>query len=113
MDVSDILRDRMQEPGGLQRMVSVSVAAHGVLAAAILFTPGGLMGRGTDTREVMTISLAGGGEGPINGRFTTIGGRPVQEVKPADEPPKREAIRPPAAKPEMTLPAKTAKASKT
>ena len=113
MDVSDILRDRMQEPGGLQRMVTVSVAAHGVLAAAILLAPRGLMGRRTDAREVMTISLAGGGEGPTNGGFTTIGGRPVQAVTPPDEPPKREAVRPPAAKPEMTLPAKTAKASKT
>src|SRR5262245_32305142 len=106
MDVSDILRDRMHEPGGLQRMVTVSVAAHVVLAAVILLAPHGFMGRSTNPREVMTISLAGGGEGPINGGFTSIGGRPVQEVKPAEEPPKREAVRPPAAKEEMTVPSK-------
>lgn len=107
MDVTDILRDRMQEPTGFQRMVTVSVAAHAVLAAAIIFAPGGsLLGKRESLREVMTISLSGGGEGPRTGGFTNIGGRPVQEVTPPDEPPKREAVRPPAAKPEMTLPTK-------
>ena len=115
MDVTDILRDRMQEPGGFQRMVTVSLAAHGLLIAAVAIAPGGWMGRrAAGARDVMTISLAGGGEGPRNGGFTTIGGRPVQAVTPPDEPPKREAVRPPAAKPpEMTLPTKSAKASKT
>lgn len=106
MDVTDILRDRTREPGGFQRMVSVSMGAHAVLAAVVIFAPGGLRHR-TDTREVMTISLAGGGDGPRNGGFTTIGGRPVQAEVPPEEPPKREAVRPPAAKaPEMTMPAK-------
>lgn len=105
MDVTDILRDRMREPRGFQRMVTVSVAAHAVVAAAIIIAPGGFMGRRADTnREVMTISLAGGGEGPRNGGFTTISGRPVQTVTPPEETPKREAVRPPAAKPEMTEP---------
>jgi TonB family protein len=107
MDVTDILRDRMQEPSGFQRMVTLSVAAHVALAAAIFFAPGGLIGRRENLREVMTISLGGGGEGPMNGGFTSIGARPVQTVTPPDEPPKREAVRPPAAKaPEMTLPTK-------
>ncbi len=34
MDVTDILRDRMQTPAGLQRMISVSIAVHALLAAA-------------------------------------------------------------------------------
>jgi TonB family protein len=109
MDVTDILRDRMQEPPGFQRMVTLSIAAHVVLAAVIIFAPRGLMGHRESVREVMTISLSGGGEGPRTGGFTNIGGRPVQAVTPPDEPPKREAVRPPAAKPpDMTLPTKAA-----
>jgi TonB family protein len=108
MDVSDVLRDRMQTPAGLQRMVTVSMAVHVVVAAAILFAPGGLLRRHSDTtRTVMTISLGGGGEGPLNGGMTPMGGRPVQVQTPPEETPKREALRPPAAKsPEMTLPTK-------
>ena len=110
MDVTDILRDRMREPGGFQRMVTLSIAAHAVLVAAVFVAPGGWLGqRAAANREVMTISLAGGGEGPRNGGFTTIGGRPVQAETPPDEPPRREAVRPPAAKPEMAEP--TAKVS--
>jgi TonB family protein len=114
MDPTDILRDRMRESPGFQRMIAVSVAAHVVLATAVIFAPGGFLGKRDTMREVMTISLGGGGEGPLSGGFTTIGGRPVQAVTPPDEPPKREAVRPPAAKlPDMTLPtkapAKTAK----
>jgi len=112
MDVTDILRDRMQEPDGLQRMVTVSLGVHVLIVAMIVLAPGRWMGRRSDIREVMTISLAGGGEGPMNGGFTTIGGRPVQEARPPEEAPKREAVRPPAAKPEMTVPTKTARSSK-
>ena len=106
MDVSDVLRDRMQEPAGLQRMVAVSLLAHGVLAAAIVLSPGRWLGRTIETpRNVMTISIGGGGEGERTGGMTSMGGRPVQVQTPPDELPKREAVRPPAAKaPEMTLP---------
>lgn len=107
MDATDILRDRMREPPGFQRMVTLSVAAHALLVAMVILTPGGFLAKRDTMREVMTISLGGGGEGPMNGGFTAIGGRPVQAVTPPDEPPKREAVRPPAAKlPDMTLPTK-------
>lgn len=111
MDVSDVLRDRMQAPDGLQRMVSVSIAAHVVVAAALLFAPGGLLkGRANAERTVMTISLSGGGDGPQNGGMSTLGSRPVQVQTPPEEMPKREPIRPPAAMaPEMTLPVRGAK----
>jgi protein TonB len=53
----------------------------------------------------MTISLDGGDGGPANGGMTSISARPVQEVKPPDEPRRPEPVRPPAAKaPEMTVP---------
>lgn len=115
MDVTDVLRDRMEEPAGFQRMVVLSVAAHIAFGVAILLAPRGWMGAATEgPRSVMTISLGGAGEGPLNGGMTPMGGRPVQVATPPDEPPKREAVRPPAAKvPEMTLPAPNAKTTKT
>jgi TonB family protein len=113
MEVSDVLRDRMQRPGGLQRTITLSIGAHLALAGALLFAPGGLLQHRKDTPTVMTISLGGGGTGPENGGMTAMGGRPIQEVKPPDEPVKREAVRPPAAKtPEMTVPLPNAKSTK-
>jgi TonB family protein len=105
-DVTDVLRDRMQTPAGLQRMLTVSVAVHLTVAAALLFAPNGLLKRRSEVPPtVMTISLGGGGEGPENGGMTTIGGRPVQTAVPPEEPVKREAVRPPAAAtPQMTVP---------
>jgi TonB family protein len=113
MDVTDVLRDRMQQPGGLQRMLTFSMSVHLALAAALVFAPGGLLHHNTTPPTVMTISLGGGGAGVENGGMTAMGGRPVQEVKPPDEPVKREVARPPAAKaPEMTMPLPNAKATK-
>lgn len=105
MDVGDVLRDRMAEPQGLQRMATVSLLAHIAVTAAVLFAPTRLFIRPAETpRTVMTISL-GGVPGPRNGGLTTMGGRPVQEQTPPDAPKRPEAVRPPAAKPpEMTLP---------
>jgi TonB family protein len=113
MDVTDVLRDRRSEPDGLQKMLVASIAVHVAAAALIVFAPGRWMPRGSEPpRTVMTISLAGSGTGPQNGGMTAIGGRPVQEQTPA-EPPKREAVRPPAAKaPEMTMPLPNAKPPK-
>jgi TonB family protein len=114
MEVSDVLRDRMQQPSGLQRMLTLSIGVHAAFAAAIIFAPGGLLQSKRNPPVVMTISLGGGGVGPENGGMTTMGGRPIQQVKPPDEPPKREAVRPPAAaKPEMTMPLPKARATKT
>ena len=109
MDVTDVLRDRMQQPAGLQKMVGVSIAMHAVVIAAAAFAPGGLLSHAKELPPtVMTISLGGGGEGPRNGGITPIGGRPVQAVTPPDA--KRDAVRPPAAKtPDMTMPAPNAK----
>lgn len=108
MDVSDVLRDRMQQPAGLQRMVTVSFAVHAIVVAVVLIAPKQWMSRSSaPPTSVMTISLGGGGEGPRTSGMTSIGGRPVQVQTPPEETPKREAVRPPAAKvPEMTLPTK-------
>ena len=106
MDVSDVLRDRMNAPTGLDRMVAASLIAHAVLLAGFVVAPGEwLDARKAAPKTVMTISLGGGNEGPLNGGMTSLGGRAVQEVKPPDEPKRPEPVRPPAAKvPEMTVP---------
>src|SRR5437762_9701934 len=108
MDVTDVLRDRMHEPGGLERMATVSVMVHGVLIALVLFAPGmWLRTRPEAPKTTMTITLGGGAPGPVSGGLTPEGGKPVQAQRPADEAPKPEAVRPPAAKtPQMTLPEK-------
>src|SRR4029077_16721344 len=94
MDVTDILRDRMQEPAGLQRMTAISVVMHAALVAPVIFMPGGLLSRAVDApRTVMTISLGGSGEGARSSGMTAIGGRPIQTAEPAE---KREEVRPPA-----------------
>lgn len=109
-DVSDVLRDRMQTPAGMRRMLTVSVAVHLALTSALFLAPGGLLKRAADPpRTVMTISLNGSGEGPENGGMTRAGGRPVQtEIPPPTAKP--EAVRAPAAKtPDMTVPLPNAK----
>jgi TonB family protein len=114
-DVSDILRDRMLEPGGFERMATLSVLAHGVALGVLLFAPGMLGSRQVQSDQpIITINLGGGAAGPATGGLTALSSRPVQELKPPEEAPKREAVRPPAAKtPEMTLPDPKAKPSKT
>lgn len=109
MDVTDVLRDRMHTPAGLQKMISVSVAVHLAVAAALIVARGGLI-RHDAPPTLMTISLSGSA-GPENGGMTALGGRPVQA---AEEVAKREAVRAPAAKtPEMTVPLPNAKPIKT
>jgi periplasmic protein TonB len=109
MDVTDVLRDRMHTPAGLQKMISVSVAVHFAVAAALILARGRLM-RHDVPPTLMTISLSGSA-GPENGGMTALGGRAVQT---AEEAAKREAVRAPAAKvPEMTVPLPNAKPIKT
>ena len=48
MDVTDILRDRMQEPSGFQRMVTISIALHLAAAAIVLFAPRDMFQRASD-----------------------------------------------------------------
>src|SRR5438552_4048050 len=111
MDVTDILRDRMQEPVGLQRAITASAVIHSVLILGVLFAPRGFSTHEVEKpRPIMTISLGPGAGGPQNGGMTALSARPVQVQTPPEELPKREAVRPPAAKiPEMTLPKPGAK----
>jgi protein TonB len=112
MEVTDILRDRMHTPAGLQKMISVSIAVHLAVAALVIVGRGGLFPRHDVPPTLMTISIAGSA-GPENGGMTALGGRPVQAVTPPEEAAKREAVRAPAAKtPEMTVPLPNARTVK-
>jgi TonB family protein len=104
-DVTDVLRDRMREPGGLERMTALSALLHaGVIVAALVVPGGWFSSREPELRSVMTISLGGSG-GPAAGGMTPLGGRPVQQVTPPEAPRLPEPVRPPAQKaPEMTVP---------
>jgi hypothetical protein len=103
MDVTDVLRDRMNEPAGLQRMVSLSIAAHVALFAALFFAPAGWLGHSSEPETVMTITL-GGGTGPSNGGMTAMAARPIQAVTPPPEVKRPEPVRRPVQKtPEMTV----------
>jgi len=114
MDVTDVLRDRMQAPGGFQNMVTLSVAAHVVLGVAIVLAPKGWMSHRVDSAPaaLMTVSFTGS-EGPVTGGMTQIGGKAIQAVRSPEEPTRREPDRAPAAKtPDMTLPLPNAKPTK-
>jgi len=114
MDVTDVLRDRMHEPGGLERMATVSIIVHSAAILTMLVVPRmWLRPASTAPKTTMTITLGGGAPGPVSGGLTPEGGRPIQAQRPPEEAPKPEAVRPPAAKtPEMTLPEKNAKPAK-
>ena len=108
--VTDVLRDRMQPPGGLPATALVSFLAHVGIIGALVVGPLRWMSRAVDeNKPVMTITLGGAGTGPENGGMTAQAARSVQTTEPA---PKPEALRAPAAQtPQMTIPlAKTAPA---
>jgi TonB family protein len=107
MDVTDVLRSRMQEPPGLQRMAAISALIHAALVALILVGPASWISRHADNaRPVMTITLSSGAPGQQTGGFTALGGRAVQvETPPSVKRP--EPVTPAAPKaPEMTVPGK-------
>jgi len=105
MDVTDVLRDRMQTPAGLQRMVAISVLVHAVFVAAVIVGPGDwLVRRDAAPRPVMSITLGAGAPGPQTGGLTSMGGRAVQAETPP-EIKRPEPVTPPAPKtPAMTIP---------
>ena len=106
--VSEILADRSREAASLSRMVTVSLAAHVALIAAVAFVPKGTS-FAPDNRRVMTIVL-GGAEGPDQGR-NPISAKKIQEAVP--DPVKANNDAPPAPpKPEMIEPVKTAPVTK-
>ena len=105
-EASSILTARAGGRDELRRTAVVSLAAHAVLLATVLFGPGDwLPGRARESAlDVMTIRL-GGPRGPGEGGRIATGGRPVQEVVSLPEIRRPQWIQPPtAAPPKMILP---------
>src|SRR5947207_2050159 len=118
MDVADVLRDRVSEPEGLQRMAAISALAHAALFAALVLIPGRWLSlREAAPKTVMTITLDGGNGGPNNGGMTSIGGKAVQAETPEVPKARVPQTAPAPITPKMTVPmpsktpAKTAKAA--
>jgi TonB family protein len=102
--VTQILLDRSRDVDAISRTVVVSLAAHALLIAAILYLPGRFASQ-PDNVHIMTISLAGAA-GPVQGH-NPESAKAVQQVAPPSVKPQPEA--PPAlAKPEMVEPIKKA-----
>jgi outer membrane biosynthesis protein TonB len=109
--VSEILLERAQITDGMSRvivrMLVLSLTAHALLIASLVFAPQFWTSTASDTSKPMLIEM-GGAEGPDAGGMNTISNRPVQRVAEPDEKPSRPA--PPAEKaPEMVAPSPVAK----
>jgi TonB family protein len=103
VEVSDVLRDRVAQPAGLERMTAISVAAHVVLFGALFLLPQGWLSPAeAPPKTIINISLSGTNNGPNNGGLSSISQRAVQTEAPP--PPRPEPVRPPAAVPEETVP---------
>jgi TonB family protein len=100
--VSDIIAARSREPEGLNRMIALSVAAHVVVVAVLMFAPKPDFSDDAP-RTVMTISL-GGAPGPRSGGMTQMGGRAVQAAQPLESRRSRAEPAPAPKAPEMSLP---------
>ncbi len=103
-----VQRARGEEPLG--SILGYSALAHVALAILLVVVPAGWLGVrfGEEPEVVMQISL-GGAVGPRDGGLVTLGGRPVQEVRPVEAKKAIEPVRPPAARaPEMVEPTKVA-----
>jgi TonB family protein len=83
--VSDIIKSRMQEPGGLTQTALVSLVVHAVAVVAIIAMPGILGTKPAAPRVSMHISL-GGSAGPKTGGLEQIGGRPITAAQPGVDP---------------------------
>src|SRR6476469_2043970 len=83
--VSDILRDRLREPGGLTQTAALSIAAHVAAVAMLAFIPGLVPKPSHVSAPVMTISL-GGTAGPRTGGMTMLGGRTIVAATPTTAP---------------------------
>jgi len=108
--VDDVLALRAADPAGLNRIMTMSFAAHLAVVAAVVLVPRDWLFKEKPPTQTMTISLGGAIGAPTSG-MTPAGARPVEKAVP--EPKRVEAVKPVAtAKPDvMTIPEKPTKAT--
>ena len=104
--VTEVIAIRAQDPEGLRRMITWSLAIHLGVFVIVAVVPRSWLFRPKAQQPVMVISL-GGTPGPRSTGMTPVSARPVEEVAPE---PKRPTPVPVAApKPDvMTVPTKPA-----
>jgi len=83
--VSDILRSRKRELGGLKQTALLSLGAHGAAIAVLALLPGVAPAPNAQPRVVMNISL-GGTPGPRTGGTQMMGGRRIDAAQPSSAP---------------------------
>lgn len=103
--VDDVIALRAPDPGGLQRMMTLSFGVHIGVLLLLFLLPRDWITRAREQPILITVNL-GGSIGEKSGGETQVGGKPVEEVAP---PPKRpEPPRPiPEQKEVMSVPPKT------
>jgi TonB family protein len=102
--VSDILRSRKQEPGGLKQTALLSLGAHGAVLAVLALIPGVMPAPVEQPRVIMNISL-GGTPGPRTGGTQMLGGRRIEAAQPSTAPQVAKTTLPsPPPLPKMALP---------
>lgn len=106
--VSDILVERARDGERISPMVAVSVGAHAVLLALMVFMPTGWMSPEADPDVAPMVISLGGSPGPDAGGRQQESGRTVQEAAPPDARP-RDTPPPVAKTPEMVAPSPLAK----
>jgi len=90
--VDDVIQRRRIDPGGLGRIISISIAVHLATVLVLLAMPRDWLSHEKPEPILMSISL-GGTVGDRSGGLVAAGARPVEEVAP---PPKRPEPIPPA-----------------
>jgi TonB family protein len=102
--VSDILRSRKKELGGLKQTALFSFGVHGAAIAVLALLPGMAPATIEQPRVVMNISL-GGTPGPRTGGTQMLGGRRIDAALPSSAPQlTKNTLTSPALPPKMALP---------
>jgi outer membrane biosynthesis protein TonB len=97
--VDDVIQRRRADPGGLGRIMSVSLAVHVTTVVIVFAVPRAWLVHERVEPVLMTISL-GGSLGERSGGMVAAGARPVEQVAP---PPKRPEPIPPATPKKSTM----------
>jgi TonB family protein len=101
--VSDILHERARETESIGRMLGVSIAAHVVMMAVIVFMPSEWLTPARSAEENALMISLGGVDGPDTGGLNPLSGRTAQAVREPDAPRRPEPL-PMADTSAMTLP---------
>lgn len=90
-DVHDVILARSAPPKGANRALTISLLAHAIVIALVLFVPREWLSAHQSTAKIMTITLSGT-VGPKSTGINPVGGQPVQQVAPEPKRPEPEHL---------------------